>query len=972
MEGTMAPDASINPSQGLNLGGQPGAYGDTFNAIDLFKGADAWITFDAQGNEIRNAVAVDSKGWMTDIPVINGEPATVVVNVFYTQIVPSGSYIVEWTGEGDLTTYTNYEVIGPNKIRVNYTADYSNGDNGLSLVINSTDPNNTGNYIRDIKVYQEKYSDLIAMGEKFDPEWFQAVDDFRVLRTHDWQGTNFSKVTDWTTNVETADQAFWVRDGRGMPYELLVEMANETRSDLWINIPHLATDDYMKKAAEYVKANLDPDLRVYVEYTNEYWTTIFDQHPYLIQQGAQKFGNAPFANAQAYGARASEMTQIFKDVFGADGARLYPTVTLNHGAFNTEEAITMLTTPAYAAQGGKSPLEAGIRHLATDGYLYWGGTDPATAALIDSWLDDPDKGYGAARDYLIAQLNDDLAPAWVKGRALADINNLSFGVYEGGALLLNGRYNDPGPARFTQFNKDVQLSAEMRQVYEATLAAWQSTGSGPFAWYSDTGRAGPEGDYGLWNAPDFKPELRTEAIIAANQNVDPWWTGDTRPASTFDNGIYDAGTEAADVMTGTRMEDRLYGLPGDDKLSGLGGVDRLVGGKGIDMAYGGDGNDALYGGDGNDRWLGGDAGDDMVFGDAGDDRMDGAAGLDTLYGGAGSDYITAGADADTLYGGDETGAGDSWLGGDGGNDTVFGNAGNDRMDGAAGLDMLYGGAGSDYITAGADADTLYGGDETGAGDSWLGGDAGSDTIYGGLGNDRIDGGADNDTWLGGDAGADYITGGLGNDRLDGGADNDSWLGGDAGIDYITGGPGNDRIDGGADNDSWLGGDAGADYITGGVGNDRLDGGADNDSWLGGDAGSDYITGGSGNDRLDGGTENDSLYGGDGGDYMTAGDGDDYLDGGAASDSLFGGAGLDVFDFNPGSAIDTVYGFVNDVDTLRIDSAYGFANIAAVIAATSMSGNHAFVNLGGGNGAILLNWISSGNTIAQLADDIVIV
>jgi Ca2+-binding RTX toxin-like protein len=763
MEGTMSPDASINPSQGLNLGGQPSAYSDTFSALNLFKGADAWITFDAQGNEVRNAVAVDSQGWMTDIPVINGQPATVVVNVFYTQIVPSGSYIVEWTGEGNLTTYTDYEVIGPNKIRVNYTADYSKGDNGLSLVINSTDPNNTGNYIRDIKVYQEKYSDLVAYGENFDPEWFQAVDDFRVLRTHDWQGTNFSTVTDWTTNVESADQAFWIRPGRGMPYELLVEMANETRSDLWINIPHLATDDYMKKAAEYVKANLDPDLRVFVEYTNEYWTTIFDQHPYLIQQGAEKFGDVPFANAQAYGARASEMTKIFKDVFGADGARLYPTVTLNHNAFNTEEALIMLTTPAYTAQGGKSPLEAGIRHLATDGYLYWGGTDPATAALIDSWLDDPDKGYGAARDYLIAQLNNDLAPAWVKGKALADLNTLSFGVYEGGALLLNGRYNDPGPARFTQFNKDVQLSAEMRQVYEATLAAWQRSGSGPFAWYSDTGRAGPEGDYGLWNAPDFKPELRTEAIIAANENVDPWWTSDTRPASTFDNGRYDAGTDTSDTISGTRLEDRLYGLAGDDKLVGLDGNDRLVGGGG---------NDRLGGGNGDDLTDGG-SGDDFAAGWFGNDRMFGGDGNDRLYGEAGNDDIQGGAGADILVGG----VGDDVISGGAADDQIYGEGNNDTLNGDSGVDFLAGGTGDDKIDGGTEGDRLFG--EGGA--DQLTGSEGGDYLDGGTGNDILSGGGGNDVMLG-NVDRDQLTGGAGQDYFAFGSFNQ---GSDSILDFTT-------------------------------------------------------------------------------------------------------------------------------------------------------------------------------------------
>lgn len=573
---------AINPSQGLNLGGQSYAYSDSFSSLNLFHGADAWITFDANGQEQRGQVATDTKGWVPDLPVVNGQTQTIYANIFYTKIIPPGDYIVEWTGEGTLSTYSTMESMGSNKFRIKFEGSSATDENGISLFIDSTDPNNTGNYIRDIKVYQEKYSDLLANGEHFDPKWFQQVDDFRVLRTHDWQGTNFSKVTDWTPTIVTADQAFWVKDGRGMPFELLVEMANETRSDLWINVPHMATDQYMREAAAYVKQNLDKDLNVYVEYTNEYWTTIFDQHPYLNAKGAELFGNAPFANAQAYGARASEMTQIFKSVFGSEDARLIPTVTLNHNAFNTTEALTMLTTPAYVAKGGISPLDAGIKFLGTDGYLSWFNTDPATDAMVDQWMTQPDKGFGAARDFLINQLNTDLAPAWTKGRALSDQYGLKFGVYEGGALLLNGDYQNPGAPRFTQFNEDVQLSPEMRQVYEAELAAWKTVGSGPFAWYSDTGRWGPWGDYGLWNAPDFTPEERTKAIIEANK-LPPWWTDDPRGASTFDNGKYDAGTATSDTMSGTALSDRLYGLAGDDRLDGLAGKDMLVGGLGNDI-----------------------------------------------------------------------------------------------------------------------------------------------------------------------------------------------------------------------------------------------------------------------------------------------------------------------------------------------------------------------------------------------------
>jgi RTX calcium-binding nonapeptide repeat (4 copies) len=602
-----------NPSQALNLGGQPGAYSDAFSALDLFHGADAWITQDANGKELRGGVGVDAQGWVPNLPVLKGTPQTIWANIFYTKILPSGNYTVEWQGDGKLGSYTDNDVLGPKKLRLKYRPDYSKGDNGITLFIESTDPNKTGNYIRDIKVYPEKYSDLVAMGEHFDPKWFQQVDDFRILRTHDWQGTNFSKVTGWTTNNVTTNQAFWVTNGRGMPYELLVEMANQTRSDLWINIPHMATDDYMRKAAVYVKDHVNKDLRVYVEYTNEYWTDGFDQHPYLIAKGKALFGNAPFSNAQAYGARASEMTKIFKQVFGPEQARLYPTVTLNHGAFSTAEALTMLTTPAYVAKGGTSPLAAGVKFLATDGYFAWYNSDPYADVLVDNWMKEKDGGYASAATYLKNQINTDLAPAWAKGRLVANKYKLDFGIYEGGALLINGNNPNGGNPKYTNFNERVQLSAPMKGVYELALAKWQGAGSAPFAWYSDVGRWGPWGDYGLWNAPDFLPEKRTEAIIAANNVSAPWVVADKRAASTFDNGKYDAGTSGGDTMTGTNLADRLYGLLGNDRLTGLNGNDRLVGGAGNDTYTGGSGSDTFHMGAGHDVVLDWKEGDHIVI-----------------------------------------------------------------------------------------------------------------------------------------------------------------------------------------------------------------------------------------------------------------------------------------------------------------------------------------------------------------------
>jgi Ca2+-binding RTX toxin-like protein len=311
---------------------------------------------------------------------------------------------------------------------------------------------------------------------------------------------------------------------------------------------------------------------------------------------------------------------------------------------------------------------------------------------------------------------------------------------------------------------------------------------------------------------------------------------------------------------------------------------------------------------------------DVFHGAAGNDYVYGEGGIDTLFGGDGADYVKGGNSDDVIWGADGLGAltdiGDVWLAGEAGNDTIHGEAGNDRIDGGDGLDTLYGDAGLDYITAGNGIDTIYGGDETGAGDAWLGGDAGDDAIYGGDGNDRISG----------DAGMDTLYGGLGNDYATGGSDNDTIYGGNEAV----------------------GGDA----------------------YLAGDAGIDTIYGEDGNDRIDGGTEGDFLYGGLGQDTITGAAGDDYILGGAGTDGLYGGAGIDIFDYNVGSGTDNIYDFANDIDKIYIDPAFGLT-VALVLTATSVFGNHAYINLNGGDGIIILNWFSAGYTIPQLANDILV-
>jgi hypothetical protein len=626
---------SISPSQGINLGGI-GAYSDNFMLINWMKGADAWVFGDgsAERRPSEGELDIDANGWLKSLPVKDGTTEPAKAYVFYTQAMKPTTFIMEWKGEGDIQPFTDYKVIGPNKIKVTFNPDYDDigpdgqpirKDDGFGFLINTTDPNKTGNYIRDIKIYEAKYADLIEHGESYNPKWFNKIDDFRVLRTHGSQDTNFTSVTDWSQTIESKDSALWSRTGQGVPYEVLVDIANDAKSDLWITIPHTANDDYIRKAATYIKDNLSKDLRVYVEYSNEYWTEIFFQHKYFNNLGKEKFGDAPFANAQAYAVKAANVADIFSDVFGkADDARLYPVLTVPASA-DAAEIEAVLNAPANVAIGGKKPIDSNFKHLATDGYFAWFTPFGPMEERIKKWIKQPDQGFDEARDYLIAQIRDEFPEKWARVKSIADKYELSMGVYEGGALLQNTVNDDnPNPV-YTDYNHRFYQSKEMAEVYKAALQEWQKIGGQAFAWFADVGRAGFYGDYGLWNGPDFKPEPRTNAIIDANSK--PAWWNDGRDPAVFKNGRYDMGGTKSDIMTGTALGDRLYGLAGDDALRGLAGNDLLVGGLGIDRLVGAAGDDHLDGGEGRDR-LNGGTGSDRIDGDLGNDLLTGGADRD--------------------------------------------------------------------------------------------------------------------------------------------------------------------------------------------------------------------------------------------------------------------------------------------------------------------------------------------------------
>ncbi|MGQ9365837.1 matrixin family metalloprotease [Azospirillum sp. A39] len=160
-------------------------------------------------------------------------------------------------------------------------------------------------------------------------------------------------------------------------------------------------------------------------------------------------------------------------------------------------------------------------------------------------------------------------------------------------------------------------------------------------------------------------------------------------------GNLQAGSDAAESLTGTSANNSLLGRGGDDVLTGGAGNDGALGGTGSDWLQGDGGSDTLYGNQDRDTLLGGDAAD-TLFGGQGEDWADGGAGSDVVYGNLANDLLVGGDGWDTLFGGQ----GDDVLYGGDAVDALFGNLGNDTLEGGAGSDYFYAGhnGGVDIVT----------------------------------------------------------------------------------------------------------------------------------------------------------------------------------------------------------------------------------------------------------------------------------
>ncbi len=496
--------------------------------LNLFKQARLWLTqcdnaWDADcggrwETHEEDQLDLDEQGWVRSLPAPE-EPGYSIATALLAlpPTVPAERYVVLYDGQGSL----RYR-LGASRIDAESTPgrdlleiDVSRGP--VQIQITATDPAGTGDYIRNLRLVREADEHLLA-SERFNPVFLERTAPYEALRFMEWMKINASPIARWEQR-SLPEQASWSGPA-GVPYEVLVELSNRLQKPAWLNIPHQADDDFVRRLAELVRDRLDPGLKVYVEYSNEVWNSAFSQQSWIREQAQALWPESSSSDFTKvinwFGKRSAEVCTIWKDTFGSEAGRVV--CALGAQAANDWTARQALECPLWT--NGKPCIEHGIDAVAIAPYFGGYLGKPEYASELEDWTYTSDGGL----DLLFQELSfggqlgggpdgGGLLEAWRwidRYASLAASNGLELLAYEAGQHLVGIRGVENN-ARITELFTGLNRDERMRVLYEQYLARWEDSGGGTLMHFSDIVTPGR---YGSWGALEDVLQTQSPKYLA--------------------------------------------------------------------------------------------------------------------------------------------------------------------------------------------------------------------------------------------------------------------------------------------------------------------------------------------------------------------------------------------------------------------------------------------------------------------------
>lgn len=449
---------------------------------NTFKQCRSWITANANNSGAWNtnvSIPLRPDGYPVQIPYNNGVNLPQIVRTLLLwdlgSATPTGRFRLKSNGVGQIRLASGASGIynSPIDTLVNVTG-------GVILEIINSSVNNP---IHDIQFILPQYINNYQ-NQTFTNEFLRFINDYKVIRFLNFTRTNDSRVVNWsdrnTYNYYTQSM------GNGASWEHVIELANQTHKDVWINIPHQANDAYIDSLARLLERTLNPKLKIYLEYSNEMWNGIFSQHQYAAQMGLSLgYSGQSWERVTRFTAkRSADVFRIFENVFNNNNRLVKVLASQAANSWLCNQLISNFQNPV------NNPTQVAANALAIA--PYFGGSvanNVVSYNILNSIT--PTQIADSARANLVQSYQ-----MMNSCRNVANAYNLNLICYEGGQHLV-ATGNNVNNDLLTQKLIEANRTSTMGLAYSDYLNYWYNNVGGLFCLYSSVRPPSRHGSWGL-------------------------------------------------------------------------------------------------------------------------------------------------------------------------------------------------------------------------------------------------------------------------------------------------------------------------------------------------------------------------------------------------------------------------------------------------------------------------------------------
>jgi hypothetical protein len=509
-----------SPMVGMNVGGLSNQ-STQFTLSNYYLSAGGWnyfpdgsVSYDSQGNPILNSgqlagqnIFLQNSSNAQDLVGIQG-PGTNLDNVDY----PAGVYTITWTGTGSIgmseddvdnhgggdywTSYGNESTVNTETFTVAPGTTSSGGGLYMEDIYASNGTyNSTAQPISNIHIYAPTYAPGQAnAGQTFTTQFTSGLKPFGTLRFMDAMNTNSDR-TVWTSlstssspGPQTSDET-WMGSA-GMPVAAMVALANQTNTNPWFNMPAYATSGYITQFAQYVKANLNPNLKVYVEYGNEDWAPGNPGNAYISQSTGTVEGTAFDAK---WASVDESVFQAWEQVYTGSATGVSSSL-VRVAALQTSNTYD---SPMFLSDLKATANAAGVPGAGFDAVAdapYFGPTSANVASYSSSTT------AAQILSDMVKDIQTEAAGDWATNKAWANQYGVPLIGYEGGQGLVNPD-NTPATEAWYAAYVAAEESPQMEQVYQLWLDTYLNQVGGSEV--NDYSLTGAPSQFGAWGSMEY-------------------------------------------------------------------------------------------------------------------------------------------------------------------------------------------------------------------------------------------------------------------------------------------------------------------------------------------------------------------------------------------------------------------------------------------------------------------------------------